>query len=178
MTVRAFVGLGANLGDRSSTIDRAIALLAACDGIQVVAVSSLYETAPIGPPQPHYLNAAVEIQTSRTPRALLSALLAIEHELGRVRNPLLRNTPRTIDLDILLFGSLRVREQDLEIPHPRLVERPFVLRPLLELDSTLTHPHTGELLVFLPCAKRENDGVVMWRTRTTHLTSRQRLDLS
>ncbi|MSR69770.1 MAG: 2-amino-4-hydroxy-6-hydroxymethyldihydropteridine diphosphokinase [Phycisphaerales bacterium] len=173
MNGRAFIALGSNLGDRTATIDHAVARLAAHDEIELAAVSSLYETAPIGPPQPHYLNAVAEIHTTLSPHALLRALLSIEQLLGRVRDPAQRNAPRTIDLDILLFGECVIADCDLEIPHPRLSTRPFVLRPLLELDAALTHPATGELLLSLLCADGKNDGVVMWRTRITHLPSRQ-----
>ena len=173
MNARVFIALGANLGDRSASIDRAIELLALRESIELIAVSSLFETAPVGPPQPHYLNAVAEICTSDPPRKLLNSLLAIEQQLGRVRDASRRNAARTIDLDVLLYGAVVFAEHDLEIPHPRMTERAFVLRPLLELDARLTHPVTGELLVSLACAKRENDGVVLWRTRTTHLTSRQ-----
>lgn len=173
MTTCAFIALGSNLGDRSAAIDRAIEFLGAKESLRVVAVSSLYETAPVGPPQPHYLNAVAQVQTTLTARALLQSLLSIEQMLGRVRDPSERNAARTIDLDILLFGECIVNESDLEVPHPRLAMRPFVLRPLLELDATLAHPVTGELLLSLLCADRENDGVVMWRTRNTQLPSRQ-----
>lgn len=173
MSTRAFIALGSNLGDRSATIDRAIEHLGANDSLRAVAVSSLYETAPVGPPQPHYLNAVVQVDTLLSPRALLRTLLSIEQLLGRVRDPSERNAPRTIDLDILLFGECVVNECDLVVPHPRLEMRPFVLRPLLELDATLTYPVTGELLLSLLCADRENDGVVMWRTRNTQLPSRK-----
>ncbi len=173
MSVFAFIALGSNLGDRSAIIDRAIELLGAEESVHLVAVSSLYETAPVGPPQPHYLNAVAQVQTTLSARALLRSLLSIEQFLGRVRDQSERNTARTIDLDILLYGDCVVDESDLELPHPRLTIRPFVLRPLLELDATLTHPVTGELLLSLLCADRENDGVVMWRTRNTQLPSRQ-----
>ncbi len=166
MSDRVFVGIGSNIGDRAETIDRALVLLGLVPNCRVIQCSSLWETEPVGPPQPKYLNAVAEIRTDLEPFIFLNALLEIERSLGRVRSPQERNAPRTIDLDLLLFGDNIVMESNLEIPHPRLGNRPFVLIPLLELDDTLRHPGTGDLLVsFLP-AERGNDGVVMWRTRT------------
>jgi 2-amino-4-hydroxy-6-hydroxymethyldihydropteridine diphosphokinase len=130
--MRAFVGLGANLGDREGTLRQAVELLGATDGIDVVAVSSAYESAPWGPvEQPPYLNAAAELETSLAPHALLAVLLAVEAELGRVRD--VRWGPRTCDLDLLLYGGGTIDTPDLQVPHPRLADRRFVLEPLLEL---------------------------------------------
>jgi 2-amino-4-hydroxy-6-hydroxymethyldihydropteridine diphosphokinase len=138
---RAFVGLGANLGDREATIDRAVVLLGAEQGIDVVAVSTLRETDPVGyADQPPFLNGAVLVETELEPRALLDRLLAVERELGRVRDEGLRYGPRTIDLDLLLYGDRFVDEPGLAVPHPRLAERRFALEPLLELDPVLRLP--------------------------------------
>ena len=140
MTGRAYVGLGANLGDRSETLARAIALLAERQEIEVVAVSSFRETDPVGfLDQPQFLNAAVAIETSLAPQALLATLLEVERELGRVREGP-RYGPRTVDLDLLLYGDAALDEPGLTVPHPRLHERRFVLEPLLELDPGLTLP--------------------------------------
>jgi 2-amino-4-hydroxy-6-hydroxymethyldihydropteridine diphosphokinase len=139
--VRAYVGLGANLGDRESTIRRAIELLAAEPAVEVVAVSSLRETDPVGyAEQPRFLNGVAAVETELGPRILLDRLLAVERELGRVRDEGPRFGPRTIDLDLLLYGDEVLDEPGLTVPHPRLAERLFVLEPLYELDPELTLP--------------------------------------
>jgi 2-amino-4-hydroxy-6-hydroxymethyldihydropteridine diphosphokinase len=131
---RAYLGLGANLGDRLENLQRAVALLADCDGIEVLRSSRVYETEPLGgPPQPKFLNAVVEIDTKLQPRKLLDRCRAVEEELGRERRE--RWGPRTIDIDILTFGRREVNEPDLVIPHPRMHERGFVLAPLMELNG-------------------------------------------
>ena len=138
---RAYVGLGANLGEREQTLRRAVELLAAEAGIEVVAVSSLRETEPVGYlDQPAFLNGAVALETDLSPRELLDRLLALERALGRVRGTGPRWGPRTIDLDLLLYGDVTVDEAGLTVPHPRLTERAFVLEPLLELDPELQLP--------------------------------------
>ena len=140
---RAYVGLGANLGDRAETLTRAIALLAERQEIEVVAVSSFRETDPVGYlDQPRFLNAAVAIETSFAPQALLATLLEVERELGRVRDGP-RYGPRTVDLDLLLMDDLVLDEPGLELPHPRLHERVFALEPLAELDPSLAIPGHG-----------------------------------
>ena len=139
---RAYVGLGANLGPREVTLLRAADLLAAADGVEVVAVAQLRETEPVGLlEQPPFLNGAVAIDTSLPPRALLDLLLEIERSLGRVRGE--RWGPRTIDLDLLAYGDERVEEEGLHVPHPRLHERRFALEPLAELDPELKIPGLG-----------------------------------
>lgn len=140
---RAHVGLGANLGEREDTLRRALELLAATAGIDVVAVSSFRETDPVGYlDQPRFLNGAAALETSLAPRELLDALLAVEHELGRTRaGP--RFGPRTVDLDLLLYGETRIDEPGLTLPHPRLHERRFALEPLAELDPGLVVPGRG-----------------------------------
>ena len=138
--MRAFVGLGANLGDRRASILSAIEALRADADVDVVAVSSLRETDPVGNlDQPRFLNGAVALETHLRPRELLERLLAIERSLGRERTGP-RFGPRTIDLDLLLYGDEVVAEPGLTVPHPRLVERRFVLEPLVELDPDLTLP--------------------------------------
>ena len=139
---RAYVGLGANLGPREVTLLRAADLLAAADGVAVVAVAQLRETEPVGlVEQPPFLNGAVAIDTSLPPRALLDLLLEIERSLGRVRGG--RWGPRTIDLALLAYGDERVEEEGLHVPHPRLHERRFALEPLAELDPELEIPGLG-----------------------------------
>jgi 2-amino-4-hydroxy-6-hydroxymethyldihydropteridine diphosphokinase len=130
---RAYLALGSNVGDRLATLERAVALLDAVDGLRVVRTSRVYETAPVGPPQPNYLNAAVEVETVLEPRALLEACLAVERRLGRER--LERWGPRTLDVDVLTFDDLEVDEPGLVIPHPRMHRRAFVLVLLRDLDA-------------------------------------------
>ena len=152
---RAYVGLGANLGDRAATLTRAIDLLAECPEIDVVGVSSFRETDPVGYlDQPRFLNAAVAVETSLAPAALLATLLEVERELGRVREGP-RYGPRTVDLDLLLMDDLVLDEPGLELPHPRLHERVFALDPLAELDPELVVPGRGpvrQLLLALQSA--------------------------
>lgn len=133
--VRAFLGLGSNLGDRRSRLRRAVAMLSAAGDL--VAVSPLYETAPVGGPedQPSYLNVVVELRTTDDPRRLLDRCRALETAARRVRT--VRFGPRTLDADVLLVGDRVVAEPDLEVPHPRLWERRFVLAPLRDLAPEL-----------------------------------------
>ena len=133
MGARAFVGLGANLGDRLEHLRRAAALLAATPGLTVLRSSRIYETAPVGPPQPAYLNAVLEVDTELTPSDLLGAAAAVERALLRVREE--RWGPRTIDVDILTFDDRSIDTPDLTVPHPRMHERAFVMIPLLELEA-------------------------------------------
>jgi 2-amino-4-hydroxy-6-hydroxymethyldihydropteridine diphosphokinase len=147
---RSFVGLGANLEDPRAQIARALELLAAEDGIELVAVSSLRETDPVGfEDQPRFLNGAVKLRTSLSARELLERLLAIERCLGRVRGEGPRFGPRTIDLDLLLYGDEQIDEPGLQIPHPRLHERRFALEPLAELDPALELPGRGPVQALL-----------------------------
>jgi 2-amino-4-hydroxy-6-hydroxymethyldihydropteridine diphosphokinase len=135
----AYVGVGSNLGDREATIRAAVDALPG-----VVAVSSLRETDPVGvTDQPAFLNGAVALETELSPRELLERLLAIERELGRERRE--RWGPRTIDLDLLLYGAETVDEPGLRVPHPRLHERRFALEPLAELDPELAVPGRGRV---------------------------------
>jgi len=131
---RAYIGLGANLGEREATLRDAVERLAADPGVQVVAVSSFRETDPVGAirDQPPFLNGAAAVETSLTPRRLLELLLRIETEFGRRRQGP-QGGPRTLDLDLLLYGDEEIDEPGLRVPHPRLHERAFVLEPLAEL---------------------------------------------
>ena len=142
--MRAYVGVGANLGDRAGAIRRAIELLAAAPGVEVVAVSTLRETEPWGPvEQPPYLNGAVALDTDLGPRALLDLLLDVERRLGRDRATEERWGPRTLDLDLLVQGDLVRDEPGLTLPHPLLHERRFALEPLADLDPCLVVPGHG-----------------------------------
>ena len=147
---RAAFGLGSNLGDRRAHLEAAVRWLAALG--EVLAVSSFRETAAVGgPPQPDYLNAAVVVATEQAPRALLAAAQEIERRAGRERGVV--GGPRTLDLDLLLYGDRTVREPGLVVPHPRLHERLFVLEPLAEIALDWPVPGfgrtVGELLADL-----------------------------
>ncbi len=146
MTVRAAIGLGSNLGDRAQYLDEAVRALAGLG--TVVAVSRYHETAPVGgPPQEDYLNAVAVVDTDLSARELLEGMLAIEQEHGRKRRE--RWGPRTLDLDLVLFGSEEIDEPGLTVPHPRMKDRRFVLVPLLEAwpDARLPDGTTVESLV-------------------------------
>jgi 2-amino-4-hydroxy-6-hydroxymethyldihydropteridine diphosphokinase len=146
----AYIGLGSNLGERELTIRRALELIEAHGDIEVGAVSSLHETDPVGyEDQPRFLNGAAALRTELAPRALLERLQEVEVELGRDRSGGPRFGPRTIDLDLLLYGNDRIDEPGLEIPHPRLAERRFVLEPLAELDAAIYVPGRGSVRALL-----------------------------
>jgi 2-amino-4-hydroxy-6-hydroxymethyldihydropteridine diphosphokinase len=148
MAKTAFVGIGSNLGDREDNLRRAVELLSVEDGVDVTAVSEIRETEPVGPvEQGPFLNGAVRIQTDLGPRELLERLLAVEQRLGRVREE--RWGPRTIDLDLLLYGDDAVDEPGLTVPHPRLHERRFVLEPLADLAPSLEIPGRGPISALL-----------------------------
>ena len=147
---KAFVGIGSNLGEPERQIAAALELLRAEDGIEVVAVSSLRETEPVGyRDQPNFLNGAAALETELSPRELLERLLAIERRLGRKRATGPRFGPRTIDLDLLVYGDEVVNEPGLTVPHPRLAERRFALEPLAELDPLLEIPGHGSVRALL-----------------------------
>jgi 2-amino-4-hydroxy-6-hydroxymethyldihydropteridine diphosphokinase len=132
VTVRAYLGIGSNLGERVQYLQMAVDGLGATDGVEVIAVSRVYETDPVGgPEQPDYLNAVVAVDTTLAPRQLLEVAQRLEGEAQRVRKE--RWGPRTLDVDILLFGDDEVEKPDLVIPHPRWRERDFVLAPLADL---------------------------------------------
>jgi 2-amino-4-hydroxy-6-hydroxymethyldihydropteridine diphosphokinase len=144
--MRAFIGLGSNLGDREEHLRNAIRAFASTPGISVIQISSMYETEPVGgPPQDDYLNAVIEIDTVLGHRALFDACMTIEHALGRDRGTEERWGPRPIDCDLLSFGDLVVSDPDLEIPHPRLAERAFVLVPWSEIAPFVSVPGLGKV---------------------------------
>jgi len=151
---RVFLGVGANLGDRLATLQRAVGLLAE-RGVRTVACSRVWATEPLGgpPDQPEFLNVVVEIDPDEmSPTEVLAAANAVEAELGRVRE--VRWGPRTIDIDVLLWDDLRSEDPALTIPHPRMHERAFVVLPLLDLDPDLRLPD-GRRLVELPAPAGE-----------------------
>ena len=139
---RVFVGIGSNLGDRAAHMASALALLGELPGTEIVRVSSLIETDPVGPTdQPRFLNGVVELRTDLEPLPLLRALQNIEFELGRTRTA--RWGPRTIDLDVLLYDNTVISSPDLTVPHPEMTRREFVLVPLAEIAPEAVHPVSG-----------------------------------
>jgi 2-amino-4-hydroxy-6-hydroxymethyldihydropteridine diphosphokinase len=147
---RAYVGLGSNLGDRESTIRAAVAALQAAEGVDVIAVSTLIDTEPVGYlDQPRFLNGVAALETGRSARELLDLLLGVEGRFGRDRAAVPAQGPRTLDLDLLLYGDAEIDEPGLRIPHPRLHERAFVLAPLAELEPDLEVPGKGSIQTLL-----------------------------
>jgi 2-amino-4-hydroxy-6-hydroxymethyldihydropteridine diphosphokinase len=150
LTTIAYIGLGANLGERRRTIAEALRRLDHDERTRVLARTEPIETDPVGyEHQPRFLNAAAAVETARSPRELLELLLAIERGLGRVRGEGPRYGPRPIDLDLLLYGSEVIDEPGLAVPHPRMHERRFVLEPLAELDPALIVPGRGRVSALL-----------------------------
>jgi 2-amino-4-hydroxy-6-hydroxymethyldihydropteridine diphosphokinase len=141
------IGLGSNLGDCRSILTGAIDRLRSHPQIEIVAVSSWHLTAPIGPPQPDYLNGCATIQTSLKPLELLNTLHSIESAFGRVRGEIWG--ARTLDLDLLLYDDLIIDLPDLQIPHPRMLERGFVMLPLAEIAPDLVEPRSGDSILTL-----------------------------
>jgi len=139
--MRAFVAVGSNLGDRWGRLALAARALRAAPGVAVVQASRVWDAAPLGPPQPRYLNAVLELETTRTPGSLLGLLRQVEREAGRTRD--VHWGARTLDLDLLLVGELVVQEPGLSVPHPELARRRFVLAPLCELHPELVVPGLG-----------------------------------
>ncbi len=154
MTV--YLGLGSNCGDRAMHLTDAISELDAIDGITVSSRSVFLQTAAVGPvKQPDFLNAAVAMETTMSPRRLLETCLDVERHHGRDRSVEQRWGPRTLDLDILLFDDVIVREEGLMIPHPELVHRVFVLEPLCQIAPDVAHPVSGETIAaMLKCSLR------------------------
>ena len=145
---RAFVGLGANLGDPAAQLAAAVEALGRVPNTRMVKNSSLYRTAPIGyATQPDFVNAVAQIETELAPADLLRALQAIEADAGRART--FPNAPRTLDLDLLLYDGLTIRERGLEVPHPRMHERAFVLAPLAEIAPDIEIPGRGRASALL-----------------------------
>lgn len=141
--MRVFIGLGANLGDASATLNSAVVALAALPLTTLTARSKIYRSTPVDAQGPDYLNAVAELHTALLPAALLRELQRIEQEHGRERA--YRNAPRTLDLDLLLYGDQIIVTPDLTVPHPRMHERAFVLLPLQELTPDLEIPMQGKL---------------------------------
>lgn len=145
---RVFIGLGANLGDAAQTLRAAIAAIAALPGTHMKAQSALYLSAPVDAEGPEFTNSVIEVETALEPLGLFQALQVIETEQGRQRP--YRNAPRTLDLDLLLYGTRSLITPTLTVPHPRLHQRAFTLLPLLELAPSVTHPILGRLALQVP----------------------------
>lgn len=142
--MKAYIGLGSNLGEREALLKAALEQIEALPETRLGRVSSLYDTTPVGElDQPNFLNAVAQIETELTARQLLWNLLLIERRLGRVRHAARRYGPRTIDLDLLLHGDLVLESEELTLPHPELARRGFVLVPLVEIEPRLLHPGLG-----------------------------------
>src|SRR5262245_15344345 len=146
MAERVYIALGSNLGDRRANLEQAVARLKAHAALRVLAVSTFYDTAPVDSPAEagRFLNAAAELETDLGPQDLLNELLAIEQQLGRVRGGV--NAPRPLDLDLLLYGQHVIQGSGpaVQVPHPRMHERRFVLEPLAEIAPHATHPILGQ----------------------------------
>lgn len=146
-THRAAIGMGSNLGDSLQTLESALTTLANVAAIDLEARSHWYVTAPVGPPQPDFLNGCALLATTLTPQALLATLLEIEQQFGRVRQE--RWGPRSLDLDLLLFDDLVLETATLTLPHPRMSERAFVLVPLAEIAPDWVEPVSGKAIADL-----------------------------
>ena len=158
-----YLSLGSNVGERDKHLTVAIAALSEHD-IRITRQSSIYETEPVDvEKQQWFLNCVVEAETELMPRQLLHALKEIENAMGRKR--LVRRGPRVIDLDVLLFGSSTIQAPDLEIPHPRMMERRFVLVPLAEIAPEIRHPAANKNIAELLAGTRDKSAVRVWRNR-------------
>ena len=146
--IQAFIGIGANLGDARDTVLQAVNRLSSIAGCQEVVASALFSSAPIDSSGDDYVNAVAQLQTHLTAQALLEALQAIELAFGRERP--YRNAPRTLDLDVLLYGDAIIDTATLTVPHPRMTERAFVLLPLAQLAPALVIPGKGTISDWLP----------------------------
>lgn len=156
--VDLYIGLGANLGAAADTIRQAVAQLAQHAGLADVRVSPLYRTAPIDSSGPDYINAVAQARTTLSPQEVLSLLQDIERDFGRERP--YRNAPRTLDLDLLLYGDCRLDTADLTIPHPRMTERAFVLRPLADLQPGLVLPQGSLSALLAACSDQTIERLV------------------
>ncbi len=157
---KVFLSLGSNQGDRSANLAEAIRLLRT--EVTVAAVSPVYETEPVGYlDQPWFLNLVCEIVTDKTPRQMLTLAGKVEQALGRVRE--IRYGPRTVDVDILLYDDLVLDEPDLQIPHPRMIERAFVLIPLAEIAGDFIHPGTKTSISTLKDMMTDKSQVRLWK---------------
>jgi 2-amino-4-hydroxy-6-hydroxymethyldihydropteridine diphosphokinase len=158
-SVTAYLGLGSNLGDRQANLDRALEFLG--QRLRIKKVSSIYDSEPVGNiEQPRFLNLVCEVVTNLPPKSLLSLAKGIENKLGRMGGP--SGAPRTIDIDILLYGDEVMETPALTIPHPRMTKRAFVLMPLAEIAPGVKHPVTGQTATEMFKAAKEVQGVFKW----------------
>jgi 2-amino-4-hydroxy-6-hydroxymethyldihydropteridine diphosphokinase len=163
MKVRAYLALGSNMGNREENLRQAIRTLHARDGIRVIAVSPIYETDPVGyVDQEAFFNMACAVETELPPESLLREVLAVEQELGRVRT--IRWGPRTIDIDVLLYGDIRFSGADLQIPHPAMTERAFVLVPLRDIWEGGSLPVFNRTIEYFLEQTEDYEGVRKWGT--------------
>lgn len=145
--VQSAIALGSNLGDSLSILNESLNLISQSPEIDLKACSSWYRTVPIGPPQPNYLNGCAILETNLSPEKLLQILLKIEQHFGRIRRE--KWGPRTLDLDLLLYNDLILETDHLQIPHPRMLDRAFVLVPLVQIAPTWVHPVTQKTIIEL-----------------------------
>jgi 2-amino-4-hydroxy-6-hydroxymethyldihydropteridine diphosphokinase len=157
----AHIALGSNLGDRAANLRTALEMLAQTAGISITAVSAIYETAPVGgPEQDHYLNACAALDTELTPTRLLLMMLDIEEKIGRVRK--VRWGPRIIDLDLLLYGEIMMNTPLLELPHPRMSERDFVLIPLADIAPDQIIPGLNQTVALTLAGRPKNEEIKLF----------------
>ncbi|CAH0347606.1 2-amino-4-hydroxy-6-hydroxymethyldihydropteridine diphosphokinase [Bacillus sp. CECT 9360] len=161
----AYISIGSNMGDRVNFFKKAIELLDRDEGIKVVDISSLYETDPVGfTDQPLFLNAVFKIETFYEPEKLLEKCLETERTLGRKRE--IHWGPRTLDLDILLYNQENIETENLSVPHPRMLERAFVIIPLLELNPDIMLPKMETPLIDVLEKIKDKEGVRLWKRKT------------
>jgi 2-amino-4-hydroxy-6-hydroxymethyldihydropteridine diphosphokinase len=158
---KSYLSIGSNLGDRAANIERALTMLTAA-GVRIIRRSSLYKTEPVDfTAQGWFLNLSVEVETALMPRQLLHAIRRVEQEMGRRR--IVRAGPRVLDIDILLYGTSIVRAAELEIPHPRMAERRFVLVPMAEIAPGLRHPVLKLTMTELLASTQDRSQVIRWQ---------------
>ncbi|GIN74281.1 2-amino-4-hydroxy-6-hydroxymethyldihydropteridine pyrophosphokinase [Bacillus sp. J14TS2] len=158
----AFISLGSNIGNRLGYLNQAIQILRNYPELQIEKLSSIYETEPIGyTDQSQFLNMVIKLSTALSPHQLLTLCLEVEREIGRIRE--FKWGPRVIDLDILLYNKENIMMEDLQIPHPRMNERAFVLIPLMEIDSSLVLPSSNAPLVEVLNEIPDKEGVRLWK---------------
>lgn len=155
---RAFLGLGSNLGDRKANVDNSIELFTRQPEVNLLEKASNYETEPVGPVQPWFINTAIEIETSLSPEGLLDWSKEVEKRIGRIES--IHWGPRLVDLDLLLYDELVTDTEVLRLPHPEMAKRRFVLLPLIELEADLVHPELGTPLKELLTKTEENKKVI------------------